>query len=594
MVQCDSLHEELKMNRDNYFLNQDVLNTIGAGTLEDFQMVFQHILHIYTAEFQNSQNPYHTAFLTVNSELHLIKKAKKVFRSLFEKYAFIFTDAYPQLFFNSVDYPLFQIYKKGNGDNYEFINFDEFLVMVQKIAVNIIFRWMSNQNPSISKFFVLHRVNLRIEFVGRQYSAGDYPHIDQPLIQLPRPNSKGNSISKKASSGKSEHTHISNNKSSQTGQYTQTQQNALSRLLDEGAQKVDLAKVNRSAQKKRLYFTSIHNSYCLLCGNSIIPFVNFIPVSENDGVKFSGNYCYKCDSFFVSKGEDFISDLKSVNISKDVEFHSEFLLPEYIEKKNTAISLHSSVAIFMIKKKGTRDIRTITVVTARREQLLSKDIYHYTDLLSRKLLLSLRDQTSTFSYNNDIYTVLLKETITKNNSSLNFFNINKIVLRTGGGLYSGIRDIGTELVDILLYSPYTRCLEVAHATYDRINCVFFMDSKVFRRFINRYGNPGVTLAAFSGSKSRNQFYTMQEESLLHAYGYNVGVNSSLSQNERHEILGEVIDLGIMTAHSIISLLEHNIYLHSNPQYYIACSDWESDIEYVENYRINPSRFFISK
>ena len=76
------------------------------------------------------------------------------------------------------------------------------------------------------------------------------------------------------------------------------------------------------------------------------------------------------------------------------------------------------------------------------------------------------------------------------------------------------------------------------------------------------------------------------------YGYSVSKANNLSERERHEILAEIVDLGILKVNQIVNLLDFNCRLHSGEQYYWARRKWEIDKAFIENYKVNPNRFLI--
>lgn len=81
--------------------------------------------------------------------------------------------------------------------------------------------------------------------------------------------------------------------------------------------------------------------------------------------------------------------------------------------------------------------------------------------------------------------------------------------------------------------------------------------------------------------SKKGFSNFQEKSILALYGYNVDKKKDLSEQERHSILDFIIDNKIQTKYEVISRLEGNISLRKhNPDYQLAISKWETDIEYV--------------
>jgi len=150
---------------------------------------------------------------------------------------------------------------------------------------------------------------------------------------------------------------------------------------------------------------------------------------------------------------------------------------------------------------------------------------------------------------------------------------------------------GSMLVDILLYSPFTNCFEIAHATHDPVLGLYYMDAIIFREFISKYGNPGIKVAAHNCGYS--DCFAMKEESFLYAYGYSVAQSAGLSEYSRQELLTEVMDLGYMSAHGVLSLLNHNINMHPGVEYGNARDCWEADKRFVMNYNVNPQRFVVS-
>jgi hypothetical protein len=117
-----------------------------------------------------------------------------------------------------------------------------------------------------------------------------------------------------------------------------------------------------------------------------------------------------------------------------------------------------------------------------------------------------------------------------------------------------------------------------------------MDSKVFRNFVTKYGNPGVKIAAYQ--HGNRDFISMREESILHAYGYVVG-NNGLADHLRCELLAEVMDLDIMSPCSILNLLDLDISMHPGDKYANARLDWETDRKFVLEYKVNPDRFVVA-
>lgn len=79
---------------------------------------------------------------------------------------------------------------------------------------------------------------------------------------------------------------------------------------------------------------------------------------------------------------------------------------------------------------------------------------------------------------------------------------------------------------------------------------------------------------------------LNQESLLHSFGYNVGLSDNLTDIQRRKILLLVIENGIIQKHKIISLLNYFIDTRkSNPSQINALKRWQSDIEYLKKINV---------
>ena len=359
-----------------------------------------------------------------------------------------------------------------------------------------------------------------------------------------------------------------------------------------GYEIVPLDYLDRKSFKRRIILADYVCNECLECNNALIKYENFIQISDSKGIRVLGKFCTKCNSFYEERG----SALKNLQTQGCVFDHyslnSEYLIPHYSQKMRLAQTIQSAAFAIHLNCKKTKANRLITIVSEKTDRNHDQDIFHYSDWFARQLIFSVYKEKKIVNISGEIYSILKVLRLDwKNESFLDQLKIDTIVLRAGGGLYSGIHQCGTELVDILLYSPFTDCFEIAHATYDTENEIYYMDSKVFRSFVKKYGNPGIKIAAYEGGF--RDFTTMLEESILHAYGYVVGVTNGVSERIRRELLGEVIDLGIMSVANIVRLLEHNISMHPQDKYKYARMDWEADKQFVMEYKVNPDRFVVA-
>lgn len=359
-----------------------------------------------------------------------------------------------------------------------------------------------------------------------------------------------------------------------------------------GFECVPLTGLNRNAFKHKIILSNYTCNKCPECGNQLIKFVNFLQISEIEGIRTPGQYCTKCDLFYEDHGPKLRSLVDDGIIFDSYTLNVDYLIPDYSQKIRLSHSIKSASLAIHLNCKDSKENRLVTIVSERSDRNHQLDIFHYSDWFARQLLYSVYKEHKTINIAGDIFSILkIIRLDWKNGSFLNQIKIDTIVLRAGGGLYGGIHQRNTELVDILLYSPYTDCFEVAHATYDTENEVYFMDAKVFRGFVEKYGNPGVKIAAYESGL--RDFSTMREESILRAYGYVVGITRGLPEAARREILSEVMDLEIMSAEAILRLLNHNISMHSQEKDRYARMDWEADKAFVLEYKVNPDRFVVA-
>lgn len=88
-------------------------------------------------------------------------------------------------------------------------------------------------------------------------------------------------------------------------------------------------------------------------------------------------------------------------------------------------------------------------------------------------------------------------------------------------------------------------------------------------------------------KGLDNEFNLNQESILHSFGYNVGVTENLSEEQRRHILSFIISNGIMDKHEIISLLNYFIDMRkSNSSQFNAIKKWQSDIDYLKEININ--------
>lgn len=341
---------------------------------------------------------------------------------------------------------------------------------------------------------------------------------------------------------------------------------------------------------KVIYKINYKLQKCPVCEHKLMDFVNVVPISEHNGISFKGKFCALCDRFYEDSGFNIEKIIDQNKFAKEYIVKFDYNIPTYNDWKYRFSQLDSFVCAAFLKETETQDYRCITIVESRKEVDFEQDIFHYSDCISRRILTAMFYKRRNIKLEDKAYTVV--KTYADDDITVDEFNffLKDIKLKKGGGYINN----NDEVVDVLLYSPFTENFEVIRASYNQLEDEYYMDMGIFRKFINTYGNPGLPIL-FSASDSSNdfRFQFLKEESLLHAYGYNVSQKDNLSNNYRRVLLSEIIDLELMTPYEIISLLNYNINSHSSYKYMNARIKWKKDIEFVSNYKINPDRFIIA-
>lgn len=169
----------------------------------------------------------------------------------------------------------------------------------------------------------------------------------------------------------------------------------------------------------------------------------------------------------------------------------------------------------------------------------------------------------------------------------------KLILRQGGGNISSLTSGYYELVDLLLYSPFTKRYELLRATYDKRTDDYYTAPWRFRNFVESYGNPGLNLNFYSEGRVFADFSEYNAESILMVYGYSAA-EGVMSEEQRQEILAEIVDLGILSPGRVARFMNFFIRTHPGIRYTSARQKWENDLRFIDNYRVDRNRFLIAK
>lgn len=328
---------------------------------------------------------------------------------------------------------------------------------------------------------------------------------------------------------------------------------------------------------------------CPVCGGRVHGIDMMVPVSATLGVKSRVYFCGKHVSTIESH--------KLLTVLKDNPFASHLITDyTYYFKKDQKFndfycSGVSAPLVVILRDKENGDEMALAFQDRTGSPNDSIKVINYKSVLGRELLTEIiHHNRSNIRFSGKEYKVVCLYPIAIRACGWRFFP-QKICLQKGGGYKESITDDRLELADVLFYSPKTKRYELCRATFDTKFNECFVDASLFRQFVYRYGNPGISVRIVHDD-SQWESATLREESLLHVFGYTVSRKSALTEDERHEILAFAIDTGILSSRQIVLFLQALIARFKSQKYEDARIAWENDIEYVATYHANPSRFLI--
>lgn len=358
---------------------------------------------------------------------------------------------------------------------------------------------------------------------------------------------------------------------------------------------------------KKLVCADNNTKKCLTCGRPLKESKTYIPIGNNKTVIVHGMLCHNCNCLFVRNGKAIFKMLKDNTFAKDFTLDGLSLwncseLVRQVLDHREEVSLQKSLkeipsAALLVLAQDSDNRQHRFIIVNSKKDANGETCLHYSHKFARELLTALyiESRCKTAYYNEKVFHVskAISPEVSQNSTN-SVFLPQELFFKTGGGYYSYQKDRNSEIIDILLYSPFSGRYECVHATHDKHFDEYYMDASIFRRFIHEYGNPGIKIASSCNGSYSRDWNDLQAESILKGYGYSVSQNDRLSPVERQDILAELVDLNILTIPYIVRMLEFFISSHSGEKYLYARMKWEDDKKYISNYRANPSRFLIAK
>lgn len=385
---------------------------------------------------------------------------------------------------------------------------------------------------------------------------------------------------------------------------------------------------------QRILLSKDSMSWCVNCNRRLIGGVAHIPRNSSQFETFPGLECPKCHMVYLRKNDTLIRKLtdSSYIITNELHGKTEWKyvqkMPEFSAKsKNTGIQNPFSALKLPVPDHKAQEASGKR--KQRCEMLLSR-------IMSSQFCIVLRDEKG---METDVVIVLYKsyadikhnilychwpeakelmthafhagvsgQSFDYRGKSVSITEVvyhpkkdkrgilfpKRILLRKGGGYYNEEKPDAI-LATAMFYSPFTGSYEPLMVSYDEKEQNYFVDPAKFRDFLHSKGNPELPIAVHKteNGKYSFDFGDLNEQSFLTGYGYNVNAGENLSRKTRHEMLTELVDLGIAHPWEIVNHLRWCIHTFSAPKYQNARDKWEEDAEYISQYKANPERFLIA-
>ncbi len=366
---------------------------------------------------------------------------------------------------------------------------------------------------------------------------------------------------------------------------------------EESAKPHHKAKIQNETKKsqydrKVIHVSNCDFSSCPICHKKTNRTTIKIPISETEEEIC---YLWSCGvHYFTDSSKELDLLMKNSFAKNTIMINKDYYFKALNTSQIDSIAKENSGLILLLRSEIGKKL--VLVISSHSAESSGKIIYlDYRTQEARDILTEIfkdQESESEIDFRGDKYAVFFAEGKEHENPRPEYI-LKKIFLRDGCGYRYG--NTSGELVDALLYSPFTNRYEIVHTTYLKEDDEYCMDISIYKNFVMEFGNPGIIPIAsnYSGRYGGNNFDDLQVESLLHAFGYNVNKADNLSDRERQDTLSMVIDLELMEQKNIVRFIDWLISTHPSDRYREARHKWKKDKEYVMNYEANPERFIIA-
>ena len=354
--------------------------------------------------------------------------------------------------------------------------------------------------------------------------------------------------------------------------------------------------------------TASDKNVCIKCKRDLRDGQTFIPLDKDKYALVTGKECPFCKRLYVNNPSRVKNILIDNNLSKTFSLDGTYYwnYSAIKEEKQRTISaikeekqrnnylkklfkkIKTAVMVIQVECKGENIFYTIVNNKADRDE--TKNVFHYSDIKSRKLLTAYYKEDSSICDFIDGNSIRI---VSEFHKDIDFILPKELMIKPGGGMFYGNNYYGKESVDLLLFSPRTKIYEILRSTYDQDCDYYYTDITIFRKWVAMYGNPGVRLV-FERRIGYGDWNDLNNQSILKGYGYSVSQEDNLSSKERQELLAEMVDLEIISVPSIVRMLQFFINSHPLDKDYYARTKWVNDLEFIQGYKFNPERFLVAK
>ena len=284
---------------------------------------------------------------------------------------------------------------------------------------------------------------------------------------------------------------------------------------------------------------------------------------------------------------------KSFQNSTNVQTRSE-RIQEKLKRLEEVPSAEIMICVRFDDDKSNEDF----IIASDRQDTNNKKAFHYTDEIGRELLSSAyaTQRMKRGKINGKNYSVIDCLYPDSKRKHLSGHIIpTSLIIRKDGGYHNSIEGNEMEIVHILLYSPFTDRYEIICSTLDKKNDIYFVDIQLYRKYVEKYGYPDCSVKLNKQTNNSEMcFDDLNAESILKEVGYSVNEKDGFSPRARQELLADIVDLQILSVSNVVSYLDWFIRSHPNPKDTNARYKWNEDKTFIQNYKVNPERFFIAK